>query len=285
MRRKRRRKADVCVMGVILSALLLVGCTNNESVLEETQIKEGPEIQLVSEGSTYDLDENSHVLATYAEYNYQVNMQDLFNEFRQEGVTHITLKEHTVTATDESNSQDGQYDVIDCVTVIINTSDANKVLSQTIEKTVTFKRDAATLEWDKISEICNEWNANCKNLGGTAWHMSTPEGDYYIRLRETMEFFHVSMREDKSVQEADFSTTLVGAYATIKGDEQIVERIHIMGGSITAGGEITLQAHVYDMEAEDYKEEIMEVRLTEYEKTNKKELPFTEEEYKEVTAW
>lgn len=285
MRRKRRRKADVCVMGVILSALLLVGCTNNESVLEETQIKEGPEIQLVSEGSTYDLDENSHVLATYAEYNYQVNMQDLFDEFRQEGVTHITLKEHTVTATDESNSQDGQYDVIDCVTVIINTSDANKVLSQTIEKTVTFKRDVATLEWDKISEICNEWNANCKNLGGTAWHMSTPEGDYYIRLRETMEFFHVSMREDKSVQEADFSTTLVGAYATIKGDEQIVERIHIMGGSITAGGEITLQAHVYDMEAEDYKEEIMEVRLTEYEKTNKKELPFTEEEYKEVTAW
>lgn len=170
-------------------------------------------------------------------------------------------------------------------TVTVEGKDPLGILPQTIEKTITYQKDAATGEVLETIESCKSWKMNHKKLGGTAWKKTTSDGEVYIRLRDTIEFFYTNISEDKSTETVGFDTTILGAMATVKDGEMILERIHIPGGSVTADGMITLYLEVYDMEAQSYKEEKTELILNDFEKIEKADLIFTDEEYKEVAAW
>lgn len=170
-------------------------------------------------------------------------------------------------------------------TVTVEGEDPLGILPQTIEKTITYQKDATTGEILEESEICKSWKINHKKLGGTAWKKSTEDGEVYLRLRDTIEFFYTNVGPDKSTERVAFETTILGAMATMKDGEMMLERIHILSGTVTAEGIITLEIDVYDMEKQSYKEEKLELVLNDFEKIEKADLPFSDEEYKEVAAW
>ncbi len=285
---------------VAITGMLLTACAGGNSVpaedpeavgnVDET-VKEAvsvqlPEISAPTEGKSYEINETCKVLETYEQYNIQVPDVQMSEELWKDGFQGLTFKSHTVAVADDTTSEGGKYDVVDTIVVAVEGANPFEILPQTIEKAVTYKRDAATLEWIKISESCKKWKIDHKKFGGTAWKMSTADGDTYIRLRDTIEFFYTNVDQTiKSTEIVKFETTILGAMATVKDGEMIMERIHILSGTVSDEGTITLTVSVYDMEKEDYKEETIEVVLSDFERIEKADLPFTEEEYKEVAAW
>ena len=189
----------------------------------------------------------------------------------------VEIKSHEVSVTDDTNSEDGKYDLMDKVNVSVSFDDKFCVIPQTINKDVYFMRDAVSGQWEAVKENCRKWDTKFKQFGGTSWKMKTAEGDIYFRLRDTIEFF--STQPDKKaerVEETKFSTTILGAmYMNVDG-EPVLRRIHVMSGTLTASGDIKLYLEFPPTT------ESMEINLGDCEKIERDELPFTEEEYKEA---
>ena len=273
-------------------AILLTACAGKpeaEMVPEKeiATVVHPPQIGMPAKGTAYDISETCHVLETYETYDIQMSPEQMHKELWQEGYQDMTFKSHEVILTDETTSEQGKYDVVDTAVVALEGADPMGILPQTMEQTVTYKRNAKTQEWEKESAVCKNWKINHKKLGGTAWKMSTSDGEIYIRLRDTIEFFYTNVDPtQKSTESVGFETTILGAMATVKNGEMTLERIHILSGTLSDTGFLTVILDVYDMEKEEYKEEKTEVVLSDFEKIEKSELPFTEEEYKEVaSAW
>lgn len=278
----------IAIMGVFLTA-----CENAPEAVEEnveqTVVEEAavqlPQIDVPTAGTAYDLNEMCHVLETYEQYNIQVPAEQMLDELWKDGYQEMTFKSHAVEVADDTTSEGGKYDVIDTAVVALEGADPLGILPQTMEQTVVFKRDAVTSEWTKTSAICNKWKINHKKLGGTVWKMSTSDGEIYIRLRDTIEFFYTNVDPtQKSTEIVDFETTILGAMATVKDGEMMLERIHILSGTLSDTGILTVVLDVFDAQKEEYKEEKTEVILSDFERIEKSELPFTEEEYKEITS-
>lgn len=283
---KQRKVYLVCAA---MLGLFLTACTgSSETPAEETETVsvQLPEISAPVAGKAYEINETCNVLDTYEQYNIQVPDVQMAEDVMQQGYKGLTFKTHVVAPADDTTSEGGKYDVVDTMEVLITGASPFEIMPQTIEKTVTYKRDASTLEWIKTDETCKQWKVEHKKLGGTAWKMSSQDGDVYIRLRDTIEFFYVNIDKERANEGmVDFNTTMLGAMATVKDGEMILQRIHVQSGTLSATGELTLTVEVYDMEKEAYNEEKIEALLHQYEKIEKADLPFTEEEYKEVAAW
>ena len=84
---------------------------------------------------------------------------------------------------------DGKYDVIDKVSVKVAFTDRFELIPQSVTKEVMMARDASSGKWEVIGENCKKWEAKHKKFGGTSWKMTSADGDIYIRLRDTIEFF------------------------------------------------------------------------------------------------
>lgn len=282
-----------CISGLfILYAILLTACAGSPPAEPATEkevaaVVQAPEIGTPAKGKAYDINETCHVLETYETYDIQMSPEQMHKELWQEGYQDMTFKSHEVALTDDTTSEQGKYDVSDTAVVALEGADPMGILPQTMEQTVTYKRNAETQEWEKESAVCKNWKINHKKLGGTAWKMSTSDGEIYIRLRDTIEFFYTNVDPtQKSTESVDFETTILGAMATVKNGEMTLERIHILSGTLSDTGVLTVIADVYDMEKKEYKEEKKELVLNDFTQIEKSQLPFTEEEYKEVaSAW
>lgn len=283
------------IVGILLSACASDGSKTSENeaasqnaadVANEAAIVQLPEIGAPTAGKAYDINDMCHVLETYEQYNIQVPDTQMAEELLKDGYQGVTFKSHTVAVADNTTSEGGKYDVVDAVVVEVEGADPLGILPQTIEKTVTYKRDVATSEWIITGESCKKWKINHKKLGGTAWKKTTAEGDVYIRLRDTLEFFYTNVDPTlKSTELVDFETTIMGVLASEKDGGMMLERIHILSGTVTDTGIITLKMEVYDDALEDYKEETLEMALNDFEQIEKEDLPFSEEEFREVSAW
>lgn len=188
----------------------------------------------------------------------------------------VEIKTHEVSITDDTNSEDGKYDLMDKVNVSISFTDELGLIQQNVNKDVYFMRDVASGKWEATKENCKKWDTKFKQLGGTSWKMTTDEGDIYFRLRDTIEFF--STQPDKiadKVEETRFSTTILGAmYVNVEG-EPVLKRIHVMSGILSENGDIILHIEYPLLD-----EEGMDIDLSKCERIEREDLPFTEEEYK-----
>lgn len=191
----------------------------------------------------------------------------------------LEIKSHEVHVTDETNSQNGKYDLMDIVNVSVSFTDEFGVIPQIVTKDVYFMRDATSGQWEVSAEYCKNWNARFKQFGGTSWKMTTEEGDVYFRLRDTIEFF--TTQPDKTlgkVEETQFSTTILGAIYMNEGGEMVLKRMHIMSGTLSDNGDIIIHINYPHSD-----EEGIDINLNECEKIERDELPFTEEEFRETS--
>ena len=163
---------------------------SEDAKLDEKVNLEAVEITKVSDGKEALLNEKCTRLETYAEYNIQVSDEQIVSDLLKDEYEGMELKEHTVAATDDSNSENGKYDAVDTMAVQLEAGNPLGILAETIDKTVVFKRERESGTWVKISESCDKWNINHKKLGGTVWKKETAEGVEYIRLSSTIEFFY-----------------------------------------------------------------------------------------------
>ncbi len=191
----------------------------------------------------------------------------------------LEIKTHEVSVTDESNSEGGKYDLMDKVNVSVAYVDEFDVIPQTINKDVYFMRDAASGQWEVGKEKCKKWDTKFKKFGGTSWKMTTSDGDVYFRLRDTIEFFSTQPdRTADKVEETQFATTILGAiYMNVNG-EPVLKRMHVMSGTLSDNGGITIH-----IEYPHTDEEGMDIKLNDCEKIERDELPFSEEEFRETS--
>lgn len=259
-------KRDICKRAASITVMILLcgvmaGCSRK------------PEIYAVAEGEVYEVNDRCKVWENYIEYNIQVPVERVVTDLLEMGVPKAELKAHTVVPTEESTSEDGKYDVVDTIKVAITGANPLDVLPQTIQKSIEYKRDKESGEWVITNETCTGGSIQHKGLGGTSWKKSTSEGEVYIRLRDTIEFFFTKTDSDsKNPQCLAFDTTITGAMATVKEGEVSLERIHIVYGTVTMEGIVTMKVIIGDKE--------IELVLNEYERIQKADLPFTEEGYR-----
>lgn len=253
------KKRRICRMVfMILSAMLLTACSKK------------PEIKVIGPGEAYVVNDKCKILETYEQYNIQVPVEQLAEELAKEEMQDLVFKLHEVAATDDTTSENGRYDAVDAIKITVTGANPLGVFPQTISKTVEYKRDAESLKWIATNETCTKWEINYRKIGGTAWKKSTQDGDVYIRLRDTIEFFFTKVgNAPDGTQQALFDTTITGAIATVKDGEVSLKRIHIISGTLTADGTITLRL----AEGE-------ELVLNEFTRIEKTDLPFSEEEYR-----
>ncbi len=186
---------------------------------------------------------------------------------------------HSVSETDSQSSENGKYDASDIVEIKIQGVDSLGVLAQSQTTLAEFKREAGSDNWELSSETCKKWDVDHKKLGGTVWKKTMDDGSVlYFRFRDTLEFFYTKLTQDKSSEVVNFDTTMLGARAIEKDGEVSIERIHVITGSVTRGGEISLTMQV----GTDSEKETETIILNEFEKIEKTDVPFTEEEYKEA---
>lgn len=281
-----------CISGLfLLCAIWLTACAGSPPAepateKEVAEVVQAPEIGTPAKGKAYDINETCHVLETYEQYDIQITPEQMHQELWKEGYQDMTFQSHVVEVADDATSEGGSYDVTDTAVIAVEGANPLGILPQTIEQAVTYKRSVAAQEWEKESAICKNWKINHKKLGGTAWSMKTEDREVFLRLRDTIEFFYTNVDPtEKSTENVNFETTILGAMATVKEGEMVLERIHIPGGSVTDTGIVTLTIEIYDMEAKAYKEEKKKLVLNDFTQIEKTQLSFTEEEYKEVAAW
>lgn len=277
--------ATVCLM----SAVYMVGCGEGKELVDmdvtsvqnevqaANQEKEPVDIQIIKEGQAYELNKECNVLDAYKEYNIQVDLNEAYKMLMHDNFESMEFRTHAVTPADDTNSMQGKYDVVDKVNVKVSFVDEFGVLPQAVTKDVLFARDSASEKWEIIEEKCKSWEAKHKSLGGTAWKISTENGDMYLRLRDTIEFFTTQPNNNvDNASEVEFATTILGAvYMNVNGENQL-RRIHVLAGTLNDSGEIVLKLEFVNENEE------MELKLNDWEKIEKDELPFTEEEYKET---
>lgn len=209
----------------------------------------------------------------------EISEADIKKLLATDVITDYEIITHEVSVADDTNSEDGKYDLIDKVNVSITLSDKFDVIPQTINEDVYFMRDAESGQWEIVKETCRKWDAKGKQLGSTSWKMTTEEGDVYIRLRDTIEFFATQPdRQATQVDETQFSTTILGAIYSNEGGEPVLKRMHVTGGYLSVDGGIKLNITFPHTE-----EEGIQIDLNDFEKIDREELPFSEEEFREVS--
>lgn len=278
----------VCLM----SAMYLVGCGEGKELVDEdiesiqneiqaaelkSEQNEPVDIQITKEGQAYELNEKCNVLDAYKEYNIQVDVNWAYEMILHDNFETVEFRTHAVEPADAASGVDGKYDVIDKVNVKVSFTDEMGLIPQAVTKDVLFAREAGTENWEIVGEKCKSWEAKHKSLGGTAWKISTENGDMYLRLRDTIEFFTTQPNNNvDNASEVEFATTILGAvYMNVNGENQL-RRIHVLAGTLNDSGEIVLKLEFVNENEE------MELKLNDWEKIEKDELPFTEEEYKET---
>lgn len=242
-----------------------------------TDVTEGKNVEIIKiESATpSDIGDSCNIVETYDNYNIQVSPQMIVKELVKESYTNFELRTNEVVAADDTNSDDGNYDVIDTVVVGINNEDSYGVLPQKITKKVEYKKEAGSDNWTKTKEDITKWEVDKKKFGGTAWKLTKDDKTTYLRLRDTIEFLNSKLGENASGETvALFDTTILGALAEEKDGEVNLKRIHIKSGTISEDGIITIKMDIDDGE--------LELTLSDFEKIEKAELPFSEEEYKAV---
>lgn len=245
-------------LGMIMVAGMLLGCGNESAQPVETVVEEQAAPAIVEP-----------VEISEAEIT-QLLARDIEHE--------LVIKTHEVSVTDETNSETGKYDLMDKVNVDVSFVDEFGVLPQSINKDVYFMRNASSGQWEAGKENCKKWDARFKTLGGTAWKMTTEQGDIYLRLRDTIEFFTTQPdRRADVVDETQFSTTILGAIYMNEDGEDVLKRIHVISGKLSETGGIIL--HITYPHTDEPE---IEINLNDFEKIEKEELPFSEEEYRAV---
>lgn len=292
-----RKNSKVLVtVAMVMASVYMIGCgansgvTGNENVIEEADkalsgeateetTKEQIDIQFIGEGQAYNIDEKCSVLKTYGEYNVQADVNDVYSLLMRDNYEAIELRTHSVEPTDATNSENGKYDAIDVVNVKVAFADDFGVMSQNVTKDVIVARDAASGKWEITGETCKKWDVKYKKLGGTSWKMTTKDGDVYLRLRDTIEFFTTQPGNKNSKEnKTEFSTTILGAiYMNVDG-ENVLKRIHVTSGTLSEDGDIVL-----NIEYPHTEENGIEINLNDFEKIEREELPFTEEEFRETS--
>lgn len=278
---KVNQKLTVCIC-VAMMSVCLVACKGEGNVsgteIEKAQstnaAQNAPEIFVEDEGKAIEVNGECKVLETYKTYNIQAPVQQIVDDFAKQGSKQLEFQSHTVAA-EKQDAANEKYDVTDTIKIVVDTAGLFDVMPQKIEESVVYKREKDSGKWVLTDVTCSKWECDYKQLGGTVWKMSTQDGEKYIRLRDTIEFFYTKdIVNDGDTSYIDFDTTILGACATVKDDKVNLERIHIMSGTITTDGTITLKAEI--------NEEKVDIVLNEYEPIEKADLPFTEEEYKAV---
>ena len=276
---------------MVMASVYMIGCgaSSNEAEIDvdvmetdfdNVEIKQAEpiDIQLVSEGQSYSVDEKCNVLETYDEYSIQADVNDVYALLMQDNFESIEFRTHIVEQVDESNSENGKYDVVDRVSVNVAFTDEFGLIPQRVTKEVVLSRDALSGNWEVTGETCKKWETKHKKLGGTSWKLATEEGDIYFRLRDTIEFFTTQPNNDASqANETRFSTTILSAaYMEVDGEYKL-RRTHVLSGTLNDAGEIVLDLTFVG------ENESMTINLNDCEKIEKEELPFTEEEFREAS--
>lgn len=276
---------------MVMASVYMIGCgaSSNEAEIDvdvvetdfdNVEIKQAEpiDIQLVSEGQSYSVDEKCNVLETYDEYSIQADVNDVYALLMQDNFESIEFRTHIVEQVDESNSENGKYDVVDNVNVKVAFTDEFGLIPQSVTKDVVMAREVASGNWVVVGETCKKWEAKHKKLGGTSWKLVTDNGVIYFRLRDTIEFFSTEPDNiNLPDNETEFFTTILGAmYMNVDGEDKL-RRIHVMSGTLSDLGEIILRLEFVN------EKESMEINLNDCEKIERDELPFTEEEFREVS--
>lgn len=281
--KKRKNKANQKLIGCVCVAMMsvcLVACAGesngSETAIETTQSvnasQNAPEIFVENEGKAIEVNDECKVLETYKTYNIQVPVQQVADDFIKQGSKQLEFQSHTVTV-EMQDAANEKYDVTDTIKIVAETAGPFDVMPQKIEESVVYKREKDSGKWVLTDVTCSKWECDYKQLGGTTWKMSAQDGEKYIRLRDTIEFFYTKdIVNDGDTSYVNFDTTILGACATVKDEKVNLERIHVMSGTITTDGTITLKAEI--------NEEKVDIVLNDYEPIEKTKLPFTEEEYK-----
>lgn len=280
MRRKLIGLMIVAAIGITMSA-----CgeepVSEVSTSEEAVVTELPEITVLSSGTAYDINENSKVLESYEEYNIQAPVNELFADFTENGAQGVEFHSHTVVPAESEAGEDGLYDAVDTMSVVVLGADPMGIMPQRISKDIVYKRDVQTGEWIKTSETHTAWQINNKKFGGKVWKKSTEDGELYIQLNSTMEFFRSEVGEKDGTVAGEFSTTLIGVMTFVENGEMTMKRIHIKSGKLTEDGILELTYDVggvlIGIEAHD-----SSLLLNEYTLIDKTQLPYTEGEYKMI---
>lgn len=275
-----KKQRNTVLSAAFIMMLLLTACAGGKNATageeQEAEVKQLPQISIVEAGREYDVNDVCKVFETYGQYNIQVPVEQLAAEFLTEGAEGLEIKSHSVILADDTTAENGKYDVIDTIEVVVQGADPFAVLPQRIEKTVEYKRDAISSEWVLTKTLSTNWTVNNRKFGGTAWKISTENGDAYLRLRDTFEYFYVSgIVASDYAEQVQFYATINGVIGTTTDGELMLERIVVQEGSLTEKGELILK-----IATEENLEDVREIILK--EKIEKTELPFTEEEYKAV---
>lgn len=280
-------------VGVIMASVHMVGCgvgsevagtaPNGTAVVEENVLAEQTidpiDIQLVNNGKAYSINEKCNVLENYGEYNVQANLDEVYACIMKDNYESIEFSTHSVSQTDDTNSSDGKYDVLDKINVKVAFSDNFGVMPQSVTREVLMAREAASGNWEVAGATCKKWEAKYKKFGGTSWKMTTENGDVYFRLRDTIEFFTTQPGNNiAKIDETEFSTTILGAiYMNVDG-ENVLKRMHVIAGKLSDSGDILLH-----IEFPHTEEEAIEIDLNDCELIERDELPFSEEEFRETS--
>lgn len=257
------RKNTILISGIcmLLVAGMLVGCGEVNTDVVET--KSSSEVE--------------EVIKTISPV--EISEEDIKNLLATDGITDYEIKTHNVSVADDTNSEGGKYDLLDKVNVTYTFSDKFDVIPQTINKDIDFMREAESGQWKIVKETCKKWEAKFKQFGGTSWKMTTSEGDVYIRLRDTIEFFTTQPdRQATKVEETQFSTTILGAIYSYENGEPVLKRMHVTGGYLSTDGGIKLNISFPHTDEED-----IQIDLKDFEKIEREELPFSEEEFRAVS--
>ncbi len=193
------------------------------------------------------------------------------------GTEKIEIDSHKVSATDRKTSEKGKYDAIDQMEVTIECLDPLEVFPQKKVETVEYKRVKGTDTWEATGATCTRWEINRKKIGGTAWKRTEGDTTYYLRFSGAVEFISVDLVDTEGDPNVVlFATSMPGAIALETGDEVELYQFIILSGQITSDGEITLNFRTREGERK--------VKLNDFEKIDREELPFTQKEFEHLEA-
>lgn len=178
-----------------------------------------------------------------------------------------------IAENDVDNSEVSYETVIE--NEIIEGKNPLNVLPVTISVEKEYEVNVETGEKNLISTKCKKWDVKHKKFLGTCWKKVSSDTTEYIRIQGSTEFFST----DKSdMDKTDFSTSMICAYAVENEEEIVVHRMLFLHGTITSEGILTINTQIGHGETED-----KDFVINEFEQITKEELPFSDDDYREIT--
>lgn len=262
------------LMGIsyVLLVCSLAGCGNAKNNEEEAA-----SIQVVQAGHAYAVNDRCQVLETYSEYNVQISVEEISSRLLTQDGQLLELRTHEVYEASETEAENGRYDIVDRVNVALKFKDKSQVLNQTVNKDVYFMRNTENSLWEIKREDCRKWDVGYKKLGGTAWKLTTEEGDIYFRLQDVIEYFNIRYVEaGETADRVEFYMNMVGVmYGPSKGESNL-RRIQITSGTLKDTGEVLVNLGLPD------EGESMEICLSDCELIDREDVPFSEQEFRRI---